>query len=211
MPYRDQLLSELQGEKDYGVFLAAQMGGVPNELQLIVQTAHYDDAAQGLRERGAYVIRVLGVREHRITLGVFGSLFIATGDEHPILFHHNTPRVALQFEGQPKDIHELVLDIHQAYVLTFGPWRELAGDVNRSQPLVNLLTSGSGTLGKFPKPAAERLTKVLLHHGLGVKAEEETFETEDEHARSRLMTLLAVGDSYFVTVDYSVEQMGKGE
>ncbi len=209
MPQRDQLLSELQGDKDYGVFLAAQMGGVPNELQLIVQTAHYDDAAQGLRERGAYVIRVLGVREHRISLGVFGSLFTATGDEHPILFHHNTPRVTLQFEGKPQDIHELVLDIHQAYVLTFGPWRELAGDINRSQPLVNLLASGGGTLGKFPKPAAERLAKVLQHHGLTVTAEEEAFETEDEHGRSRLMTLLAVGDSYFVTVDYSVEQMGK--
>ena len=42
MPRRDQLVSELQGEQDYGVLLVAQMGGVPNELQLIVETAQYD-------------------------------------------------------------------------------------------------------------------------------------------------------------------------
>ena len=40
MPKRDQLISELQGEQDYGVLLVAQMGGVPNELQLIVETAN---------------------------------------------------------------------------------------------------------------------------------------------------------------------------
>lgn len=211
MPKREQLFNDLRGEKSYGILLAAQMGGVPNELQLIVQTARYDEAAQGLREGSAYVIRVLGVREHRITLGIFGSLFVANGDGHPILFHHNTPRVTIQFEGMAKDINELVLDIHQAYVLTFGPWRELAGDINRSQPLVNLLASGQGTLGVFPKPAAERLEKVLRHHGLDVTTDEEPFETEDEHGRSHLMTLLGVGDSYFVTVDYSVEQMGKAE
>lgn len=209
MPKRDQLFRELQGEKDYGIFLAAQMGGVPNELQLIVQTARYDDSAQGLREGSAYVIRVLGVREHRITLGIFGNMFVATGEGHPILFHHNTPRVTVHFDGTARDINELVLDIHQAYVLTFGPWRELAGDINRSQPLVNLLASGRGTLGTFPKPAAERLAKVLRHHGLRVTTDEEPFETEDEHGRSRLMTLLGIGDSYFVTVDFSVEQMGK--
>lgn len=211
MPKTRQLLDELQGEKDYGILLAAQMGGAPNELQLIVQTAHYDDAAQGLRERSAYIIRVLGVREHRVTLGIFGSLFFAGGEDHPILFHHNTPRVAVQFEGKPKDINELVLDIHQAYVLMFGPWRELAGDVNRSQPLVNLLASGQGTLGTFPKPTAERMVKVLQHHGLAATTEEQPFETVDEHGRSRLMKLLGIGDSYFVAVDFSVEQMGKGE
>ncbi|MBI5668675.1 MAG: hypothetical protein HZC41_11770 [Chloroflexi bacterium] len=208
MPKREQLFNDLKGENSYGIFLAAQMGGVPNELQLIIQTARYDDAAQGLREGNAYIIRVLGVREHRITLGIFGNLFVASGEDHPILFHHNTPRVTLHFEGTARDIPELVLDIHQAYVLTFGPWRELAGDINRSQPLVNLLASGKGTLGSFPRPAAERLAKVLRHHGLSLTTDEEPFEAEDEHGRSRLMTLLGVGDSYFVALDYTVEQMG---
>jgi hypothetical protein len=207
MPKTQQLLDELQGEKDYGIFLAAQMGGIPNELQLIIQTARYDEAAQGLREGNSYVVRILGVREHRIRLGIFGRFFIT--DDHPILHHHNEPRVAIGFSGQPKDINELVLDIHQAYVMTFGPWRELATDINRSQPLTKLLTSGEGVLGVMPKTAAERMIKVLEHHGLTAHPQEQAFETGDEHGRSRLMKLVGVGDSYFVTVDVSVEQMGK--
>jgi hypothetical protein len=208
MPKTQQLLDDLQGEQDYGIFLAAQMGGVPNELQLIIQTAQFDAQAQGLRPRRQYVIRILGVEEHRISLGVFGRLFIA--DEHPILYHHNLPRAIVNFEGTPKDVNELVLDIHQAYVTTFGPWRELASDINRSQPLVNLLTSGAGQLGIMPKPAAERMEKVLTHHGLKVTLDEKSlYADDDEHGRSRSFKLLGIDDSYFVALAFSVEEMGK--
>lgn len=208
MPKREKLLSELGSEHDYGIFLAAQMGGVPNELQMIVQTARFDTEKQGLRPRSQYIIRALGIAEHRVSLGVFGRLFLA--DEHPILFHHNEARLAVRFAGKPKDVNELVLDIHQAYVSTFGPWRELATDINREKPLVNLLTSGEGLLGIMPKPAAERMVKVLEHHGLTARLEGEGIhETQDEHGRSRLRKLLGIDDSYFVALDFSVEEMGK--
>ncbi len=208
MPKREKLLSELKGEKDYGIFLAAQMGGVPNELQLIIQTAQLDEEKQGLRPRSQYVIRVLGIAEHRMSLGIFGRLFFA--DEHPILFHHNQPRQAIRFQGKPKDVNELVLDIHQAYVTTFGPWRELASDINREKPLVDLLTAGEGTLGVMPQTAAERMSKVLQHHGLTVRLEEQDgYDKEDEHGRSRFRKLLGIDDSYFVALDFSVDEMGK--
>jgi len=208
MPKTQQLLDDLRGEPDYGIFLAAQMGGVPNELQLMIQTAQFDDQAGGLRPRRQYVVRALGVEEHRFSLGVFGRLFIA--DEHPLLYHHNLPPVAVRFEGRPKDVNELVLDIHQAYITTFGPWRELAADINRSQPLVNLLTSGSGLLGTMPPPAAERMAKVLAHHGLKPTLEEKPlYDHEDEHGRSRHFKLLGIDDSYCVALAFSVEEMGK--
>lgn len=207
MPKRDKLLSELKGQHDYGVFLAAQMGGVPEELQLMIQTAQLDEAAQGLRPRGQYVLRVLGVKEHRASLGVFGNLFFT--DQHPLLFHYNEPRQMIHFSGKPADIHELVLDIHQAYVTTFGPWRELAGDINRTQPLVSLLASGEGVLGVMPQPVAERMAKVLAHHKMTCTLEAEPQPEDDEHGRSHKMSLLGVGDSYFVAMDYSVEEMGK--
>jgi hypothetical protein len=208
MPKREKLLSELGAEKDYGIFLAAQMGGVPNELQLIIQTAQLDAEKQGLRPRSQYVIRVLGIAEHRMSLGIFGRLFFA--EDHPILFHHNEPRQAIHFEGKPKDVNELVLDIHQAYVTTFGPWRELAADINREKPLVDLLSSGSGRLGTMPRPAAERMVKVLEHHGLTVHLEEQDmYEKEDVHGRWRLRKLLGIDDSYFVALDFTVDEMGK--
>ncbi|MBZ0303339.1 MAG: hypothetical protein K8J31_26590 [Anaerolineae bacterium] len=208
MPDRAQLLGELEGDHQVGILLMAQMGGVPNELQLFVQTAEYDDAAQGLRDRNTYLIRVLSVHEHRLSLGLFGSLFIA--EQHPILLHHNEPKPDVYFEGQPADVNELVLDIDQAYASTFGPWRELAADINREQPLVDLLQSGRGRLGTMPKTIADRMLRVLAHHGLKgwLDGEIERAATE-EHGRSTLWKLLGVGDSYFVALDFAVDRVGK--
>lgn len=212
MPAREQLLAELQGEGDYGVLLIAQMGGVPNELQLIVETARYDPAAEGLRPQHDYAIRVLGAREHRVSLGVFGRL--AFYDDHPLLYHHNTPRVAVYFDGKPADVNELVLDISQAYVSTFAGWRhlvEMPDDLNRAAPLVDLLASGYGLLGTMPKPLALRIEKVLAHHKISATlTEDATFDTADEHGRSRMAKLLLIDQSYFIALSFSVEQMGKG-
>jgi len=209
MPKRQQLLSELQTDQDYGIFLAVQVGGVPNELQLFIETAQYDEQAQGLRPRNQYIIRALGVREHRVSVGVFARL--AFLDDHPLLYHHNTPKVEVYFEGKSQDVNELVLDISQAHASTFGPLRHLAADINRGKPLVDLLRSGGGMLGEMPKPLAERMAKVLAHHNLKYTLiEDEAFEAEDEHGRSRLSRLLAIDDSYVVALDFSVEQMGKG-
>lgn len=208
MPERERLFEELKGENRVGVLLLAQLGGVPNELQLFIQTAEYDDKAQGLRERSNYLIRVLSVREHRLSLGLFGSLFIA--EQHPILLHHNEPKPDVYFEGQPADVNELVLDIHQTHASTFGPWRELAADINREQPLVTLLQSGGGRLGTMPKTAAERMVRVLEHHHMkGWLAGETERAAADEHGRSTLWKLLGVGDSYFVALDFAVDKMGK--
>ncbi len=205
---RKALFSDLQGENHYGIFLAIQMGGVPQELQLIVQTAVFDDQVQGLRPQNQYVIRALGVVEHRISLGVFGNLFIA--DEHPVLLHYNAPRAVIQFEGQPDDVNELVLDINQAYLSTFGPWRELAKDINRTMPLVDLLLSGKGVLGTMPKPGAERMTRVLAHHGMQSTLDESRlYDEKDEHGRSQNMRLLGIDDSYLIALDFSVDELGK--
>jgi hypothetical protein len=208
MPDRQKLLDDLKGENDVGVLLMAQMGGVPNELQVFIQTAQYDAAVQGLRDKTGYVIRVLSVHEHRLSLGVFGGLFIA--EEHPILLHHNEPKLAVHFEGQPADINELVLDIHQAHASTFGPWRELAGDINREQPLVDLLASGGGLLGTMPQTAAERMARVLEHHNLSARLEGDADRpATDDHGRSTRWKLLGIGDSYFVALDFAVDVMGQ--
>lgn len=213
MPQRARLLAELGGENQVGVLLIAQMGGAPNEMQLIVETAEYDADAQGLRPRGNYIIRALGVREHRLHLGVFGGLQFL--HEHPLLLHHNTPRTAVHFEGKPADVNELVLDIYQAYVSTFGTWRTLVDmgrDLNPSQPLVNLLQAGFGLLGTMPKPVAERMSRVLAHHGMRASlAEDATFSITDEHGRSRLSQVLVLDESAIVALDFSVERMRPGK
>lgn len=206
---RAQLLSELNQEQDYGILLTAQVGGVPNEIQLLVETAVYDEAVEGLRPRGNYIIRALGVREHRVSLGVFGRL--AFTQEHPLLFHHNLPRYAVQFEGKPDNLHEIVLDISQAYASTFGAWRhltEISADINRAMPLYDLLSAGDGLLGVMPAPLAERMEKVLTHHGMKVTKElAEPFTPKDEHGRSRASELLLIDQTFIVALSFSVDKM----
>jgi hypothetical protein len=202
------MLSQLQAEDDYGVLLLVQVGGAPNELQLMIQTAKYDQAAGGLRPRGQYILRALGVREHKVSVGVFGTLKFE--DDHPLLFQYNTTPVAVFFKGAPQDVNELTLDIHQAHASTFGGWRQFPQYMNVGQPLVTLLKSGGGLLGEMPKPLADRLEKVLAHHRLDSKlVEGEATDPEDEHGRSRLHKVLTIDQSYVVALDFSVDEIGK--
>lgn len=210
MPLREQLLRELAGDNDVGVLLVAQMGGVPEEIQLIVQTAQYDEDAGGLRERHAYIIRALGVKEHRASLGVFGSLFFAV--EHPILYHHNAARHEIHFSGTPEDPNELVLDIQATYSATFGPWRDLGEDITREKPLFDLVQQGSGVLGTMPSPVAEKMVKVFEHHDMSAQlkqVDEGRSSVPDEHGRSERLRLLGIDDSYFIAYSFTVEEMGK--
>jgi hypothetical protein len=163
---------------------------------------------EGLRERERYIIRALGVREHRLSLGLFGRLVFT--DDHPLLYPHNTPRVGVFFRGGVENVSEVVLDISQAHASTFGPWRHLADDVNTAQPLVDLLASGGGLLGEMPKPLAERMGRVFAHHGIEYKLiEDAAFSTVDEHGRSRLAKLLLIDQGYVIALDFSVDQPGK--
>ncbi len=205
MPKRQQLLNDLAGEQDYGVLLLAQMGGVPNELQLLVQTAEYDAAIEGLRERRRYIIRALGVYEHQLSLGVFGRLALL--DEHPLLYAHNTPKTAVFFRGTPSKLYELTLDLSQAHASTFGPWRLLADDLNHAAPLVDLLASGGGLLGEMPRPAAERMARVFEHHGMEARLiDDPDYAEQDEHGRSRRAQLLLIDEGYVIALGFSVDE-----
>ncbi|MFN8375816.1 MAG: hypothetical protein U0694_23460 [Anaerolineae bacterium] len=207
MPKREKLLNQLNDENDLGVLLAAQMGGVPQELQLIVETAKLDEAVQGLRPQGQYVVRVLGVFEHQASLGAFKTLKFV--DDHPLLYQYNYPPVAVFFRGKPQNVHELILDIEQAHASTFGHWRHFVDYLELTQPLNELLLSGGGLLGRMPRPLAERMAKVFEHHKVEHKLIEGEPDKEDEHGRSHAVKLLLIDNSYFVALDFSVEELGK--
>lgn len=209
---REQFFDDLSGPSA-AVLLLAQLGGGPGELQCIIETAAYDDEAHGLRPRGAYAVRALGVVEHRLTLGIAQRVALVEGAEHPLLLHHNTPRVAVHFEGHAKDLNELALDISQAYISVFLNWRHLieqVDDLNRAMPLLSLLQRGYGLLGTMPKPLAERMAKVLAHHGLSASLSEEAgFTTTDKAGRSTLAKALVLDESYLLALDFSFDRMGQ--
>lgn len=208
MPKRENLLSELQGEHDYGVLLMSQMDAVPETLQFVMATTQYDETAQGLRDRTRYVIRAIGVHEHRISLGMFRTLRFV--DDHPLLYEHNTVPVGVFFKGKPQNANELLLDLMQAYSSTFGVWRTFPQYLNIGQPLLDLLDRGGGLLGEVPQPLAERLEKVLRHHQLETKliAAEKIGMGEDGHGIKQ--SALLMDDSFVVASSFAVDTLGKG-
>ncbi|NJL55499.1 hypothetical protein HC928_10125 [bacterium] len=150
MPKREQFLGDLAGEDDYGILLLAQMDGVPDTMQCVVATTHHDEAAGGLIDKHRYVIRALGVQEHRLSVGMFKSARLL--DDHPLLYEHNRPPAALFFRGQPDDAHALIVDIFQGYASTFGLWRQLPTYLNISKPLIDLVQGGGDLVARCLNP-----------------------------------------------------------
>ena len=208
MPAREQLNQDLHGEDKLGILLMVQMGGVPEELQLMIQTVTVDTTNETLREGNAYIIRVLGVREHRVSLGLFRSMFWAS--DHPILYHHNAPQWQLDFEGVPSNVSDLIVDLQATYGATFGPWRDIAQDLNRTMPLFKLLEEGKGTLGTFPKPVVERFIKVLEHHWMQAHTQE-TYPAPQPDTKMKgfkdQLSLLGIDDSYFIAYSFMVDSV----
>lgn len=212
MPKREKFFGDLQQENGQAALLVAQSGGAPGELQLIVQTALYDERVEGLRPLGGYIIRVLGALEHRIANLGMTTDHVQLVEEHPLLYQYNHPPAAVFFRGAADDINALVLDITQAHASTFGPWRVFPEYINVEQPLFSLFESGGGLLGQMPRPLAERVVKVLERHGLEVKVTEGTayHELHDNPAlRQQKPQVLLLGASYFVSYAFSFEEVGK--
>jgi hypothetical protein len=209
MPKRTQLLEDLRGDKDYGVFLMIQMDGVPETLQLVVTTTELDEKAGGLRDKRSYVIRAIGVQEHQVSVGLFRNLRIEEAS-HPLLYQYNDTPVGLFFRGQPTDSNALLVDFIQAYAGTFGPWRQIPTYLNSNRPLFDLLSSSGDLVGEMPKPLADKLVPVFERHGLETKVVEgSTPTTSDEHGRTQHMKALIMDDSYIVAMDFTVEFLGR--
>jgi len=210
MPHTEQFFADLEGENRQAALLVAQVGASPNELQLITQIADYDEAAGGLRPIRSYIIRVLGVLEHRIVN--FGTTVndVKIVDEHPLLYEYTTKPTAVFFRGTVENPDAVVMDIAQAHATTFYPWRHFPQYLNMEQALSTLIESGGGLLGQMPAPLAEKVVKVLEHHNLEHKtAEGEPYiKLHDNPAllQSTLKVLL-FGGSYFVSYGFSIQEM----
>lgn len=210
MPHTEQFFADLEGENRQAALLVAQVGASPTELQLITQIAEYDEEAQGLRPIRSYIIRVLGVLEHRIVN--FGTTVneVKILEDHPLLYEFTTSPTAVFFRGTAENPDAVVMDIAQAHATTFYPWRHFPQYLNMEQALSTLLESGGGLLGQMPAPLAEKVVKVLEHHGLEHKtAEGEPYiKLHDNPALLQTaLKVLLLGGSYFISYGFSIQEM----
>jgi hypothetical protein len=202
MPKRQKLLDEINAKNGLGIFLMAQMDATPDTLQFIIATGEIDEAAGGLRDKSRYIIRALGVQEHRLSVGMFQRVQFT--DEHPLLSQYNEKPVGVFFRGTPADKHELVLDIFQTYASTFGHWRQIPDYLNLTKPLTDLVSGGGDLLGEMPESLATRMEKTLQHHQLETKLT--IGERPKEQPKMKVLTL---DDSFTVAMDFSVDELGK--
>ncbi len=212
MPKREKLFSDMTGDDRQIAILVAQVGGMPNELQIIVETAQFDEKEEGLRPLNNYIIRVLGAIEHRlVTMGTTVST-IQILEDHPLLYQYNKTPVALFVRGNPTDINAVILDITQAHSEVFGLWRRFPEYMNIEQPLYSLFESGGGLLGQMPKPLADKLVPVLEKHGLETKVIEGQ-NPADKNTNPMLteqkIKVLFIGASYFISYAFSIDEFGK--
>lgn len=210
MPHSEQFFADLEGENRQAALLVAQVGASPNELQLIIQIAEFDESVQGLRPIRSYIIRVLGVLEHRLVN--FGTTVndVKIVEEHPLLYEYTQKPTAVFFRGAVENPDSVLMDIAQAHATIFYPWRHFPQYLNMEQALSTLLESGGGLIGQMPAPLAEAVIKVLEHHKLEYKTAdgEPYIKLHDNPAllQTKLKVLL-FGGSYFISYGFSIQEM----
>ena len=191
------IVRELQAENAVGVLLLAQLGSSPAEIMLAVRTTILDQAAGGLRPLNQYVVRLAGLVEHKIALGLFDH--IALVEDHPLLHHHNAAGVRVYLTSSAADPDAVLADIEAAHFEMFGRWRELGDDLNHRVPPQELLKAGMGTLGEFPEPFATALGEVLRAYQVG-------FSSAPGEAKIGHCYVLAFDNSYLIARSFAVEQ-----
>lgn len=203
-PTLQTLLTTLQPDNNLGVLLMVQMGGTPQELQLILQTTTYDPEKDALRTTGQYVLRALGVIEHKVALGLFNNLILS--HSNPLMDRYEAPHVELYFRGTLSQADALMLELQQLYGQTYGIYRHMADEINHAMPLEKLLTSGYGALGVMPQPFAEKVCALFARYGLQTSL----LPAEVESAPMKHQ-LLVMDDSYLIAQAFSADPMGMGK
>ncbi len=194
-----QLFGEMQAEDAVGLLLAAQLTETPNDLQVVVRTTVFDKGTGGLRDQNQYLIKSVGLVEHKLSLGLFDHIgFI---DEHPLLYHYNTPVVRVFIGSRPAAPETLMREIEMAHTDVYDTWRDLPMDLNKLCQPEQLLDAGFGLLGEMPQPFANAVAQVLARHQVKCN-----LVTDD--APTAQMKLLAVDESYFVAADFAIELIG---
>lgn len=198
-----QFLDEINAEHGYGVMLMTQMDAVPDTLQFVIATTEFDPEVDGLRDKNRYLLRAIGIQEHRISLGMFRSAKQADKENHPLLMQYNSQPVALFFRGTPRNVDALILNVFQTYSSVFWDWHHVPEFLNINKPLFDLFGDGGDLVGEMPRPLANALIPVLEAQGVETKVIE-----GERHKEQPEMKLLLLDESYIIAMNFTVDKLG---
>jgi len=204
-----QILDHVQGSEDHlGILLAAQLGGTPREIQLIMQTATMDENHEQLSPQGQYIIRCVGVAEHELSLGLFANMVHST--DNALLYPHNDQPVQVHFEGKPNNADTMMIELNQLYGQTYGmygPFKRMAQEINPTAPLSTLLNSGNGLLGVMPFPFAQMVKTLFERNNMTVNMV--MVESDEEHHAPIKHQALVLDNTFIVAQVFSADPMGQ--
>jgi hypothetical protein len=215
-PHLAEILAFLQQDNHLGILLAAQMGGTPQELQLIIQlTDHLEDQEGQFRVQSQHIVRCIGVVEHKLALGFFARM--VHSPSNALLYPYNEKSYRLIYRGQVQgSLDSLMLDLNQLYGQTYGlyePTRRMVEELNHAAPLATLLSEGAGILGHMPEPFARKAAALLERYGLTTELVELPSENEQDEHHKHLPPIkrqaLVLDDSYVVAHFFTADPMGK--
>ncbi len=194
----DQLFTEMQSDDAVGLLLAAQLHNTPGEMNIVVQSTLLDHSIGRLKPQNQYVIHLINLAEHKLTLGLFDE--IAFVESHPLLYHHNAPRFDVFISSAPESPESVLQEIEDAHEEILRGWRDITRDFNPMTAPDAILRTGFGFLGKMPEPVAQAVAQVLTRHNVqhNLIADETPITP---------MKLLAIDQSYFVAADFEIEQV----
>lgn len=194
------LIALLEDDNHLGILSSAQVGAATQEIQLMLQVADYDAEHGHIRPLAAYRLRCLDVREQRLSLGLFKTMFLVK--EHPLLWNHNFPYQQVYFRGEAGDSKALILDLHRLYAKVYGAFRSLYEDLNRAMSLDDLFGAGRGLLGEMPLPMAQRVQAQLEQHGLST-----TIIEPEQDITEMPLQLLSFDESFLVLASCTAQEL----
>ncbi len=193
-----QMVSEMAEENAIGLALVAQLGSTPSEISLMFRTAILDQSVGALRPVGQYMIQIVSLVEHQLSLGLFNHF--AYVDDHPLLYHHNAPSYRVFVTSVAADPDKVLAALERAYAEMFGRRRMIEEDFNERAEPQDILTAGMGLLMATPEPFAQRAIDVLKAHNVSATL------LPDEPKIGHF-ALLAFDDSYCVGRMFTIESM----
>lgn len=137
------------------------------------------------------------------------ACFMELTNTHPLLWEYNDLQASLYFTGKPADVYKLYWDLQNIHTHLYGAGLGMEKYLNTGRKFDDLLKAQYGLLANAPKKLLIKLVECLQKHGIKssiVNERKPSFWNGEKHvAELRELSLLLIGDSYFIANEFKAE------
>jgi len=137
------------------------------------------------------------------------ACFMELTNTHPLLWDYNDLQASLYFTGEPDDIYKLYWYLQNIHTHLYGTRSGMEKYLNTGRKFDDLLKAQYGLLANGPKKLLTKFAGCLQEHSVKstiVNERKPSFWDGHKHvAELRELSLLLIGDSYFIADEFKVE------